>query len=58
MRQISPAAQQAVDDIARRHGFGTEATLVMLDGLGHSPQVEDPARFERALLAAIGPRPR
>jgi len=34
------------------------ATLVMLDGLGHSPQVEDPARFERALLAAIGPRPR
>jgi hypothetical protein len=33
MRQISPAAQQAVDDIARRHGFGTEATLVMLDAV-------------------------
>ena len=29
------------------------ATLVRLDGLGHSPQVEDPARFERTLLGAI-----
>lgn len=29
------------------------AKLVTLDGLGHSPQVEDPARFERALLAAL-----
>ena len=30
------------------------ANLVMLDGLGHSPQVEDPARFEKTLLAALG----
>ncbi len=29
------------------------ARLVRLDGLGHSPQVEDPARFEKTLLAAI-----
>jgi pimeloyl-ACP methyl ester carboxylesterase len=31
------------------------ATLVRLDGLGHAPQVEDPARFEAALLAALRP---
>jgi len=31
------------------------ATLVRMEGLGHSPQVEDPARFERTLLAALGP---
>ena len=30
------------------------ATLLTLDGLGHSPQVEDPARFERALLKVLG----
>lgn len=30
------------------------ANLVMLDGLGHSPQVEDPARFEKTLLAVLG----
>jgi pimeloyl-ACP methyl ester carboxylesterase len=29
------------------------ATLVRLDGLGHAPQVEDPARFDAALLAAL-----
>ena len=30
------------------------ATLVRLDGLGHAPQVEDPARFEAALVQALG----
>lgn len=30
------------------------ARLVTLDGLGHSPQVEAPARFEAALLEALG----
>lgn len=34
------------------------ATLVMLDGLGHAPQVEDPARFEKTLLAALDIRRR
>ena len=34
-----------------------DATLVRLDGLGHAPQVEDPARFEPVLLAALN-RPR
>ena len=32
------------------------ARLVPLDGLGHSPQVEDPARFERTLLATLKER--
>ena len=32
------------------------ARLVTLDGLGHSPQVEAPARFEAALLAALAGR--
>ena len=31
------------------------AVLVRLAGLGHAPQVEDPARFEQALLTALGP---
>ncbi|MEG8043034.1 hypothetical protein QP164_09900 [Sphingomonas sp. LR59] len=34
------------------------ANLVMLEGLGHSPQVEDSARFEKTLLAVLGTRPR
>lgn len=29
------------------------ATLVRLEGLGHSPQVEDPARFEATLLQTL-----
>ena len=33
-----------------------DATLVPLDGLGHSPQVEDPARFEKVLLATLATR--
>lgn len=32
------------------------ATLVRLEGLGHSPQVEDPARFEAALIRALETR--
>lgn len=28
-------------------------TLVRLEGLGHSPQVEDPARFEKTLLTVL-----
>ncbi len=34
------------------------ATLLTLDGLGHSPQVEDPVRFEKTLLTVIGARSR
>lgn len=30
------------------------ARLVRLPGMGHAPQVEDPARFDRVLLAEIG----
>lgn len=32
------------------------ATLIRLDGLGHAPQVEDPARFERTLLSTLATR--
>lgn len=41
-----PAARQMKD-----------ATIVRLEGLGHAPQVEDPARFGPVLLAALN-RPR
>ncbi len=34
------------------------ATLVAFDDLGHSPQVEDAARFDAALLRALGDAPR
>ncbi|MFT3717610.1 SHOCT domain-containing protein [Pseudorhodoferax sp.] len=33
MRQLTPAGQQAIDDIARRHGVSTEAALAMLDAV-------------------------
>jgi hypothetical protein len=33
MRQLSPAGQDLVDDIARRHGFSLDATLSMLDAV-------------------------
>ena len=32
------------------------ATLLRMEGLGHSPQVEDPARFERTLLGVLNAR--
>ncbi|TCO80880.1 putative oligomerization/nucleic acid binding protein [Plasticicumulans lactativorans] len=33
MRQLSPAGQQIIDDLARRHGFSPDAVLVMLDAV-------------------------
>jgi hypothetical protein len=33
MRQLSPAGQQTVNDIAQRHGFSVDATLSMLDAV-------------------------
>lgn len=33
MRQLSPAGQQAINDIAQRHGFSADATLSMLDAV-------------------------
>lgn len=41
---------QAAEDAVKRIPGGT---LVRLDGLGHSPQVEDPKRFQQVLLAAL-----
>ncbi|MGJ7580120.1 SHOCT domain-containing protein [Variovorax sp. RHLX14] len=46
MRQLSSSGQQAVDDIARHHGFGVEATRNMLDavirGNGRQAQFSHP----------------
>ena len=33
MRQLSPAGQQAVNDIAQRHGFSTQAVESMLESV-------------------------
>ncbi|MEY2686269.1 MAG: hypothetical protein RL375_467 [Pseudomonadota bacterium] len=33
MRQLSPAGQATIDDIARRHGFSPDATLSMLESV-------------------------
>lgn len=33
MRQLSPNGQQAIDDLARRHGFSTDAILSMLESV-------------------------
>lgn len=33
MRQLSPTGQQAIDDIARRHGISTDAAMSMLDAV-------------------------
>ena len=33
MRQLSPAGQQVMQDIAQRHGFSVEAVLGMLDAV-------------------------
>ncbi len=46
IRTVPQAAEAAVERI-------TGARLLRLEGLGHSPQVEAPARFEQALLAAL-----
>ena len=49
VRTVPQAAETAVKVIP-------DARLVRLDGLGHSPQVEAPARFLQALTAAIAAR--
>ncbi|MBB5708811.1 alpha/beta fold hydrolase [Sphingomonas xinjiangensis] len=46
VRMVPQAAEDAVKRIPG-------ATLMRLDGLGHSPQVENPARFQQVLMAAL-----
>ncbi len=46
---LQPIPVIAVDAVKKM----PNATLVQLDGLGHSPQVEDPARFEKVLLTTL-----
>ena len=49
IRTVPQAAEEAVHRFPR-------ARLVRLEGLGHSPMVENPARFEAALLDALRKR--
>ncbi|MEI5685725.1 MULTISPECIES: alpha/beta fold hydrolase [Sphingomonas] len=49
LEAIPVVARQAVTQMPN-------ATLVPIDGLGHSPQVEDPARFEKLLLTTLAKR--
>ena len=49
VQTVPQAAEDAVKTIPH-------ATLVRLEGLGHAPQGEDPARFQAALLAALAAR--
>jgi pimeloyl-ACP methyl ester carboxylesterase len=51
LRPIPTVAPEAVTRMSH-------ATLLRLDGLGHAPQVEDPARFEAALLGVLGDKAR
>lgn len=48
VRTVPQAAETAVTTIP-------DATLIRFDDLGHSPQVEAPARFLNMLTAAIAP---
>ncbi len=50
-RFLDTVPQMAARAVARF----PDATLLRLPGLGHVPQIESPARFERALMAAIAP---
>jgi hypothetical protein len=52
MRQLSPAGQQAIDDIARRHGFSSNAVLSMLESVinGNGSM----AQFNHAEFAGSG----
>ncbi|WP_218776005.1 alpha/beta fold hydrolase [Sphingomonas sp. TZW2008] len=50
LRQFLRAIPLVAPDAVRKMPKGT---LVRLDGLGHSPQIEDPARFEQTLLTTI-----
>lgn len=51
LRPIPAIAPEAVRQMPN-------ATLVRMEGLGHAPQVEDPARFEATLLGILNQRRR
>ncbi|QNQ11659.1 alpha/beta fold hydrolase [Sphingomonas alpina] len=55
LQQFMEAIPHAAPAAARRM---KSAVLVRLDGLGHSPQIEAPERFEPVLLNAVRPLPR
>ncbi|SEJ26470.1 Pimeloyl-ACP methyl ester carboxylesterase [Sphingomonas sp. OV641] len=51
LQQFLKAIPLVAPDAVRKMPRGT---LIRLEGLGHSPQVEDAARFEKTLLTTIG----
>jgi pimeloyl-ACP methyl ester carboxylesterase len=49
--------RDSVTPVAQAHdirGLLPQSTLTLLPGLGHIPQIEDPALFKQALLTALG----
>ena len=54
LRGFLQVIPQIAPDAARKI---PSATLVKLEGLGHSPQVENPARFNRTLMSVLSATP-
>lgn len=50
LQQFLKAIPQLAPDAVRKMPNGA---LIRMEGLGHSPQVEDPARFEKLLLETV-----
>ena len=52
MRQLSPTGQQAINDVAQRHGFSSDAVLSMLQSVinGHGSM----AQFSRPEFGGSG----
>ena len=52
MRQLSPAGQQAISDLAQRHGFSRDAVLSMLESIinGNASM----AQFDHPEFGALG----
>lgn len=54
LRNVIRAIPEAAEDAVKCFQRGR---IVRLDGLGHAPHVEDPARFQTALADALTPQP-
>ncbi|MCT9820720.1 alpha/beta hydrolase [Microbacterium sp. W1N] len=49
-----PMVSQTRDVLDAYRAAGGQVVELVLDGIGHTPHIERPARFRRALLSAIG----